>query len=94
MATWDNDETNDRKLASDRKSGHSSEEESNNLDDGYDTDSRLPISAGVFRIPVFSVPVAFFYRNHDSCSAVTLSEPPQESCLCGIYVGTDIGIKK
>ena len=28
------------------------------------------------------------------CSAVTFSEPPQESSLYGAYVGTDIGIKK
>jgi hypothetical protein len=29
----------------------------------------------------------FFHRNHDSCSAGTFSEPPQESCLYGAYVG-------
>jgi hypothetical protein len=38
--------------------------------------SRLPIPAGILRIPVFSAPVAFFQRNHISCSAVTFLEPP------------------
>ncbi len=36
----------------------------------------------------------FFHRNHDSCSTVTFLEPPQESCLYGAYVDTDVGIKK
>jgi hypothetical protein len=38
MVTWDNDETDDRKVAADRKSGRSSEDESGNLNNGYDTD--------------------------------------------------------
>ncbi len=40
MATGDNAETDDRKVASNRQSGcsSSSEEESGNLDDGYDTE--------------------------------------------------------
>ena len=33
----------------------------------------------------------FFHRNHDSCSAGTFSEPPQESCLYGAYVGCYVG---
>ena len=32
---------------------------------------RLVIPAGILRIPVFSSPVVFFYRNHDSCSSGT-----------------------
>ncbi len=38
MATWDNDETDDRKVASNSKTGNSSEEESVDTDGGYDTD--------------------------------------------------------
>jgi len=37
--------------------------------------ARLPIPAGILWIPVFSIPVAFFHRNHDSCSAGKFSEP-------------------
>ncbi len=33
----------------------------------------------------------FFHRNHDSCSAVTFSERPQETCLYGAYVGSYVG---
>jgi hypothetical protein len=33
----------------------------------------------------------FFQRNHDSCSTVTFSEPPQETCLCGAYVESYVG---
>ncbi len=33
----------------------------------------------------------FFQRNHDSCSAVTFSEPPQETCLYGAYVESYVG---
>ena len=38
MATWDNYDTDDRRVAVDRKSRDSSEDESSNPDDGYDTD--------------------------------------------------------
>jgi hypothetical protein len=33
----------------------------------------------------------FFQRNHDSCSAVTFLEPPQETCLSGVYVESYVG---
>ncbi len=36
----------------------------------------------------------FFHRNHDYCSAITFSEPHQETCLYGAYVGSYIGFKK
>ena len=39
MATWDNNETDDRKVASTRKTGNSSEEESANMDGGYASDN-------------------------------------------------------
>ena len=47
----------------------------------------------ILRIPVFSTPVVFFQRKHDSCSAVTILEGHQESCLYGVYVGSYVGNK-
>ena len=52
---------------------------------------RLVIPAGILQISVFSVLVALFYWNHDSCSAGTFLEPPQKSCLFGAYVGCYVG---
>jgi hypothetical protein len=53
--------------------------------------ARLPNPAGIPRIPVYSVPVVFFHRNHDSCSAGTFSEPHRKSSLYGAYVGSYVG---
>ena len=39
MVTWDNNEIDDGKVASRRKTGNSSEEESADMDGGYDSDN-------------------------------------------------------
>ncbi len=36
----------------------------------------------------------FFHRYHNYSSAVTFSEPHQETCLYGAYIGSYIGLKK
>ena len=49
--------------------------------------SRLPIPAGILRIPVFSVESRVLFRRN-------FLEPPQKSCLFGAYVRSYVGIEK
>jgi hypothetical protein len=56
--------------------------------------SRLPIPAGILRIPVFSVPVAPFSQESRFLFRRNFLEPPQKSCLYGAYVGSYVGIEK
>jgi hypothetical protein len=56
---------------------------SKNPSTGVEAESRLPILTGILRIPVFSVPVAFFHRNHDSCSAGTFLLPLRNPVCMG-----------
>ena len=49
----------------------------------------MVIPAGILRILVFSIPVALF--SQESRFLFRFSEPPQESCLYGAYVGCYAG---
>ena len=48
--------------------------------------TRLPIPAGILRIPVLSVPVALFPQESGFLFRRNFFLPPQESCLYRAYV--------
>ena len=56
--------------------------------------SRLPIPAGILRIPVYFVPVAPFSQESRFLFRLNFLEPPQKSCLYGAYVGSYVGVEK
>ncbi len=53
--------------------------------------ARLPIPAGILRIPVFSVHVALFSQESRFLFRRNFFLPPQKSCLYGANVGCYVG---